>query len=333
VVAESRALTFLKVVPIFKGACLGEPSVFINDRAGRLKRSVTLNVVHCFLDGVKALGVRLHILEGFLAPVAGHAGLKIVVCNAELPATTAIESMVCKVAVLGGLRGSGFVGDGDFDVAHINMTIQPSRNFSERFRTLNRHVNVSKTIKVLYDSDASSPREDENGSTMACWHRNYTLGDVQPVEEPRDWIKENAPKGSVILELFLYEHGGITMRCGAFSDPFDSGQIGYIVATPEQIRETFMVKRITAKIREQVEANLRSEVAYYAEYLEGNCYGFQVIEHTTCECCDHVEPEVIDSCWGFIGDSSKEAMADHIDTELHAELDKAWSAGPINPDY
>lgn len=115
VVAQSRALTFLKVVPIFKRACLSEPSVFVNDRAGRLERSVTLNVVHCFLDGVKVLGVRLHVLEGFLAPVIGHADLKRIIGNAELPPPASIESMVCKVAALGGLRGSGFVGDGDFD--------------------------------------------------------------------------------------------------------------------------------------------------------------------------------------------------------------------------
>lgn len=188
--------------------------------------------------------------------------------------------------------------------------------------------NTTKTIKIRYDSDASSPREDENGSTMACWHSRYTLGDVQPSEEPREWIKENAPKGSVVLELFLYDHGGITMRCGAFSCGWDSGPVGYIVATPEQIRETFMVKRITAKVREQVEANLRSEVKYYAEYLEGNCYGFEIIETTECDTCHHHEPEVIDSCWGFIGDDAKEAMADHIDAELHPQLEAAWSEGP-----
>ena len=187
---------------------------------------------------------------------------------------------------------------------------------------------TTKTIRIRYDSDAESPREwNGESSTMACWHNRYTLGDVQPSEEPQEWIKENAPKGSVVLELFLYDHGGITMRCGAFSDPFDSGQVGYIVATPEQIRETFMVKRITKKIREQVEANLRSEVAVYAEYLEGNVYGFEIVETTECDLgCGH--DEVIDSCWGFIGDTAKDDMAEHIDPELLPQLEEAWSEGP-----
>jgi hypothetical protein len=216
------------------------------------------------------------------------------------------------------------------------MTIQESRNFSERISLLNRHGPMSKTtktIKVMYDHDAESPRSAyDNGSTMACWHRNYNLGDVQPREEPNEWLKENAPKGSVILCLYLYDHSGITMSTGSFACGWDSGPVGYIVATPEQIRETYMVKRISKKLRAKVEKRLESEVAYYAEYLEGNCYGFQVIEVTECNLgCGH--EEVIDSCWGFIGDTSKEAMADHIDAELHAELDKAWSAGPINPGY
>lgn len=35
-------------------------------------------------------------------------------------------------------------------------------------------------IKVLQDTSADSPREWSNLGVMACWHRNYTLGDVQP---------------------------------------------------------------------------------------------------------------------------------------------------------
>jgi len=34
----------------------------------------------------------------------------------------------------------------------------------------------------------------------------------------------------VILPLYLYDHGGITMSTGAFSCPWDSGQVGWIYA-------------------------------------------------------------------------------------------------------
>jgi len=185
---------------------------------------------------------------------------------------------------------------------------------------------TTKTIRIRLDDDAESPREYAGEfSTMACWHNRYNLGDVQPREEPQEWLKENAPKGSVVLCLYLYDHSGITMSTGPFSCGWDSGPVGYIVSTPEQIRATFMVKRITKKIREQVTKNLENEVKVYAEYLEGNVYGFEIIETTECDSCQHGEPEVIDSCWGFIGnDWALEAMADHIDPELRPQLEQAW---------
>jgi hypothetical protein len=39
-------------------------------------------------------------------------------------------------------------------------------------------------IRVIVDRDAESPREYDNVGTMACWHRRYKLGDVQPEERP-----------------------------------------------------------------------------------------------------------------------------------------------------
>lgn len=150
------------------------------------------------------------------------------------------------------------------------------------------------TIRYLYDQDAQSPREDDNLGTIATWHRRYTLGDVQPKETPSEYLA-GLPKGSIVIPVYMYEHGGIALstgRGGQFSDPWDSGQLGVISISPEKIRAEYSVKRITAKLRERVTGYLKSEIEYYSMYLEGQCYGYII---------EDADGETLDSCWGFIG--------------------------------
>ena len=186
-------------------------------------------------------------------------------------------------------------------------------------------------IKVVQDTDAESPRGDYNLGVMACWHRNYTLGDVQPRESAEEWIAENAPEGSVVLPLYLYDHSGITMRTSPFSCPWDSGQVGVIVATPDKMREMYQLApgaEITDEVRKQATECLVQEVATYDDYLTGNVWGYTIeVMHDCSECRHEVhEPEHEDSCWGFIGSdpSTLAAMKEHVDAKYHADLERAW---------
>lgn len=163
------------------------------------------------------------------------------------------------------------------------------------------------TIRICHDDDPTSPRDNDNFGHMVCWHRRYKLGDEQPKEDPQDWHAAQ-PKGSIILPIIMYEHSGIalsTSRGGQFSDPWDSGQVGYIIATPEQIRANFLVKRITKRTREKAIEVLRSEVDEYSKYLGGETYGY-IIEDP--------EGDQLDSCWGFIG-------GDYVRQEARAQVD------------
>lgn len=177
-------------------------------------------------------------------------------------------------------------------------------------------------VKVFQDTDPASPREYDNVGVMACWHRRYNLGDVQPKESPEEWLRENAPEGSIVLPLFLYDHSGITMstssaRFSAFDhEGWDWGQVGVIVATPKKIRENFLVKRITKKIRERAESVLRAEVAEYDAFLTGDVWGFTVEDD---------KGEIQDSCWGFLGpEGVLDAMKEHVEDQYHSALEEAW---------
>ena len=179
------------------------------------------------------------------------------------------------------------------------------------------------------DDDPINPRKDyDNLGTMMCWHPRYTLGDKQlPREwEPEEWVKEYVPKGSVILPLNLYDHSGITMSTGSFSCDWDSGQVGVIFATPEQIRECFMVKRISKKVRTRAEECLKNEVAIYDHMLTGQVYGYTIETSEDCETCSKPELEAIESCWGFFGPNAIEGILGETDPKYHEALQAAWDA-------
>lgn len=104
---------------------------------------------------------------------------------------------------------------------------------------------------------------------------------------------------AIILPLYLYDHSGITMNTTGFHCPWDSGQVGFIHLSLEDVRREYGVQRVSAKLRRTVEDVLRAEVEVYDDYLRGNVYGY-VIERDS----DHV-----DSCWGYIGDFEDECLA------------------------
>lgn len=179
-------------------------------------------------------------------------------------------------------------------------------------------------VEIYGDDYPESPREWCNLGVMVCWHNRYTLGDENPKYPPKEYfanmvsdyiseadydeavnrwcdsveddtmrrINAQLDKHYIMLELHVYEHGGITMRTSPFYDPWDSGQVGFIYVPIADVKKEWGWKRLTAKRREQIESILKSEVEIYDDYLTGNVYGYKLIDPDGLEC---------DSCWGFYG--------------------------------
>lgn len=165
------------------------------------------------------------------------------------------------------------------------------------------------TIKIIHDPDPENPRDYDNLGTMSCWHRRHNLGDKHNHDDPRDLLIELAGLNSdtelgmnalfaraehraIILPLYLYDHSGITMNTTGFHCPWDSGQVGYVHVSLEDVRTEFQIERVTQMTRAKVQERLKQEVATYDHYLTGNCYGF-IVEKNEDE---------IATCWGFLGD-------------------------------
>ena len=186
-------------------------------------------------------------------------------------------------------------------------------------------------IKIFQDESPESPRTSmDNLGTMVCFHRRYNLGDKHDYDhnDYSDWeeMKMAIDKNEdalIILPLYLYDHGGITMSTSPFSCRWDSGQVGFIYVSKKKVREEYGVKRISPKVAEKALKVLEGEVETYDQYLTGDVYGYRVYKVTTCELGEEHEEEV-DACWGYYGQEECMKEAEGI-AGWHIEDDKKVS--------
>jgi hypothetical protein len=155
-------------------------------------------------------------------------------------------------------------------------------------------------LEIVQDEDPQSPRvEMDNLGTIVCFHRKYKLGDKTDLPSTAfdGWADMKAHlieqlEAEVVLPLYLLDHSGLSLSTSDFNDKWDSGQVGFIYATRAAILSQYFRKRITDRLRARVKLALQAEVAVYAQYLEGDVWGFMVKDE---------DGEVVDSCWGFYG--------------------------------
>jgi hypothetical protein len=116
-----------------------------------------------------------------------------------------------------------------------------------------------------------------------------------------------------------------------------------IVASKEQVRKHFMIKTITPKQRQRALDALDSEVAEYSQYLEGDVYGFRVLEvpdhiieeyysddYDLQEVVEYIDPkdcEEVESCWGFYGAEyaieEAKSMVEYLERTYYERLAKS----------
>ena len=172
-------------------------------------------------------------------------------------------------------------------------------------------------IKIIQEESPESPRAWDNLGTMICQHRRYNLGDKHDyyLDECESWLDVQKELGypPVILNLYLYDHSGITISCSPFGDKWDSGQIGFIFATKETLIKEY--GKIDEEVIQKAIKVLQGEVETYDMYLTGDIYGFKISEVSTCD-HGHDHMEEVDSCWGFYGEEACMEEAESIVNHL-----------------
>jgi hypothetical protein len=191
-------------------------------------------------------------------------------------------------------------------------------------------------LRVMREDYPESPRSWDNESVMVCWHPRHHLGDKQPNVSPYEYrvsLCEEAQPGFtdnleaqlykrrsrtdaqaqeyaearvnavlekhyVMLPLYLYEHGGITMSTGGFSCSWDSGQVGFIYYSVARAKGNYAWKRMTRLRLDSLYLYLENEVKVYDQYLTGEVYGYELEKQWP-----NGQWEECDTCCGFYGDA------------------------------
>ena len=149
------------------------------------------------------------------------------------------------------------------------------------------------TYTVRQDDYADNPREFyDHFGTLMMWTRhgsngdkaakNYSPSSYSGWDEFQEALEKDFD--GVLLPIYMYSHGGQTISTRPFGCPWDSGQVGFIGVSKEDILTSYNRKRMTKALRERATAALEAEVKEYAAYMEGDVW--QVAVHKVGE-----EPE------------------------------------------
>lgn len=175
------------------------------------------------------------------------------------------------------------------------------------------------TYTIEHDPNNEGPRvENENLGVMHCAHQRYTLGD-KGVDTPfvDDDYRAGVLRADILVckPIYMYDHGGITISHGEFSCSWDSGLLGWHYMT-RSVAEENWPNTTGDELIASVENCLKAELEEYDDFLQGNVFGFQVLD---------ADGDEYEAGWGFIGSNIEtNGMLDNVGTEHHAGLRAAW---------
>lgn len=145
------------------------------------------------------------------------------------------------------------------------------------------------------------------------------------------------------MPLWLYDHSGISMSCGArvgqYTDQWDSGCVGWIVALKKTVMQetvefvldkageririehkhegapptwSYLTRALTDKTwRTRAVEIMRDDVELYDKFLTGDVYGYTLYEADPGN--DGAKWDEVDSCWGFFGsDVVENGICDNV---------------------
>lgn len=159
-------------------------------------------------------------------------------------------------------------------------------------------------IAIVYDSDPWDPWDGDNLGTVVHWSKRYNLGthirelgEFGSEQEVEEYLVKMMD-AVVVLPLYLMDHGGVHLTTNAerfrMVDQlgWDWGHVGFIYTTRKKIQQMLGWKRLTKKRLKQIERMLEREVEMYDAYINGQVYGYVIIDPNGRE---------VDMVYGFYG--------------------------------
>lgn len=156
--------------------------------------------------------------------------------------------------------------------------------------------------RIFNDNDTESPRAWDNLGTMIFRGAHSHLGDDNEVDfsectqysDDVKAIQKVYGRDCLMLTVYGYSHGGLTINTTGFSCPWDSGILGHVVVSREDVRNEWGMKRISPKKKQHILDILKGEVSTLDQYVTGEVYGYTIVN-------ENDDKDILDSCWGFYG--------------------------------
>jgi hypothetical protein len=136
-------------------------------------------------------------------------------------------------------------------------------------------------LKIIQDTDAGSPRSEyDNLGSLCLWVRDISPADKNPYRDRWEFEDKFNINNAFILPVEYYSYSN-ALRWIEPPKNYNWVELlghhdGYIYVTKDDIRKEWGVKRISQKLADQVMKNLKSEIEVYSQYLEGDCWGFEI---------------------------------------------------------
>ena len=112
---------------------------------------------------------------------------------------------------------------------------------------------------------------------LICFHTRYNLGDAHNFTHKNysGWAELSQAiakfyDAGAMLPMFMLDHSGLSVSTHPFYNVWDSGQIGFIVASKKDIVDMFGTKYCTRLCIKQAAELLIQEVEDYNMYLNAD---------------------------------------------------------------
>lgn len=184
-----------------------------------------------------------------------------------------------------------------------------------KYHIKKKGITLNIGIDEFYTTE--NPRDMDTLGKMVCWHRNYNLGDKHYFEDPeqfQEFVNNKTNEVYCVLDVYLYDHSGLAMSTKPFNDRFDSGQVGYIYCTVQDLKD----RGISLDDKEKVEKLLKKEVIDYNNYLgdDSPYYYYQITDE---------DDYVVDTMTGFSNNGTEQMIKDmqqYVDTQYEYLFDE-----------
>lgn len=190
----------------------------------------------------------------------------------------------------------------DWDMMGKQMYWHSRMNLGNGYKETNKYT-AQEWLERELDGDLYTEWEDNYSGTMGYF----------------PFLMQQFSEKNLVIPVHAYEHGGITISAtGGLAgwDSFDSGQLGFVYVSHEDILKEYSRKKMSKKLLDRAEKCLIAEVEEYDNYLTGNVWGYKIEDENG---------EDLDSCWGFFGDykyclDEAKSSADYLAEQKEKEM-------------